>query len=164
MEIARYIYQNKVFGFTDFQYYYILDSFGNSQWCPPYRFSAVFDVYKFRTIISPFQNVEWFLQRWTIFNYNAEYILTTLDDLYTIYDTLNALYYFEWFVLSWLICTCNVECVLTALKDLHSCWMIWTVEWNFLLVNIPWKIASELSLTWKFEQWTLLWWKLLCNK
>ena len=38
---ARYIDQNNVFGFTDFQYSYIIDSFGKSQWCPLYRFSSV---------------------------------------------------------------------------------------------------------------------------
>ena len=45
------------------------------------------------------QNVEWFVQRWMICNYDDECILTTLNDLCTIYDTLNALYYVEWFVL-----------------------------------------------------------------
>ena len=33
--------------------------------------------------------------------------------------------------------------------------MIWTVQWNFLLENIPRKIAWELSLPWKSQQWTL---------
>ena len=95
-------------------------------------------------LFDDFQIVEWFLQRWMICNYDVECILATLNDLYTIYDTLNALHYVEWFVLSWIIWTYNVECVLTTLKDLHFCWMIWTVLWNFLLENIPWKIASEL--------------------
>ena len=39
--MARYIYQNKVLGIPDFQYYYIVDSFGKSQWRPLYRFSTV---------------------------------------------------------------------------------------------------------------------------
>ena len=69
--------------------------------------------------------------------------------------------YVKWFVLRWMICTnlnnftWNVECVLTMLKDLHWCWMVWTVQWNFLLENIPRKIASEFSLPWKSQQWTL---------
>ena len=93
-----------------------------------------------------FQNVEWFAQRWMICNYDVECILTTLNDLY----------YVEWFVLTWIFCSCNVEeCVLTMLKDLPCCWMIWRVQWNFLLENILLKIASEFSLPWKFQQWTL---------
>ena len=121
-----------------------------------------------------FRKVEWFVQRWMICNYYVECILTLLVDLYTIYDTFNALYYVEWFVLSWIICNYNVESVLTTLKDLCSCWMIWTVQWNFPLENIPPKVVSELSLPWKSQQWPLthqkipLWkfvrWKLLCNK
>ena len=107
--IARYLDQNKVFGFTDFKYYYIVDSFEKSQWCPIYRFSTV------SRLFHDFQNV-------------------------------------EWFVLSWITCICNAECVLTTLKDLHYCWMIWTVQRNFLLENIPQKIASEFSLPWKSQQ------------
>ena len=41
------------------------------------------------------------------------------------------------------------------LKDLHCYLIIWTVQWNFLLENIPQKIASEFSLSWKSQQWTL---------
>ena len=52
--IARYIDQNKAFGFIDFQYYYIVDSFDKSQFCPLYRFSNVLYVYKTHTIISRF--------------------------------------------------------------------------------------------------------------
>ena len=52
--IARYIDQNKAFGFIDFQYYYIVDSFDKSQCCPLYRFSNVLYVYKTHTIISRF--------------------------------------------------------------------------------------------------------------
>ena len=32
--IARYIDQNKMFGYTDFQYYYTVDTFAKPQWCP----------------------------------------------------------------------------------------------------------------------------------
>ena len=88
-----------------------------------------------------FQNVEWFAQCWMICNYDVERILTTLNDFY----------YVEWFVLTWIFCTCNVECVSTMLKDLHCCWMIWRVQWNFILENIPWKIDSEFSLAWKSQ-------------
>ena len=92
-----------------------------------------------------FQNVKWFVQHWMICNYNVDGILTTLNNLY----------YVEWCAPTWIICASNVECVLTMLKDLHCCWMIWTDRWNFLLENIPRKIASEFSLLWKSQQWTL---------
>ena len=39
--VTRYIDRNKVFGLTDFQYYYIADNFEKCQWCPLYRFSTV---------------------------------------------------------------------------------------------------------------------------
>ena len=71
-----------------------------------------------------FQNVEWFVLRWMICNYDDECNLTTLNDLYMIYDTLNYLYYVEWFVLSWIICTYKVEYILTTLNNLHCCWVI----------------------------------------
>ena len=74
-----------------------------------------------------FENVEWFVQRCMIWNDDVEDILTTLNDLY----------YVEWFLLTWIFCTCIVECVLTLLKDLHSCWMIWRVQWSFLLEKYP---------------------------
>ena len=102
-----------------------------------------------------FQNVGWFALRWIICNYYVECVLTTLNDLHTIYGTLNDLYYVEWFVLSWIICTHKVECILATLKNFHYCWMIWTVQWNFLLENISRKIAFEISLPWKSQQWTL---------
>ena len=92
-----------------------------------------------------FQNLEWFVQRWMICNYDVECILTTLNELY----------YVEWFVLTWIFCTSNVECVLTMLKELHCCSMIWRVQWNFLLENILRKIPLEFSLPWKSQQWTL---------
>ena len=38
---ARHIDQNKVFGFTDLQDYYIVYSFGKSHWFPLYWFSTV---------------------------------------------------------------------------------------------------------------------------
>ena len=82
-------------------------------------------------------------------------LCTTLNSLYTVYDTLHALCYVEWFALSPIVCTYNVECVWTTQKDMHCCWMIWTVQWNFLLENIPWRIASEVSLPWKSQQRTL---------
>ena len=112
-----------------------------------------------------FQHVEWFVQRWMICKCDVECILTMLSDLHTICDTWNALYfvewydYVEWFMLTWIICTYNVECsyknenknihailknvecILTTLKDLHCCRMIWMVQWNFFLENIPRKIA-----------------------
>ena len=97
------------------------------------------------SLFHDFQNVEWFVQCWMICNCDVECILTTLNDLYNV----------EWFVLTWIFCTCNVECVLTMLKDLHCYWMVWRVQWNFLLENIPRKIASEFSLSWKSLQWTL---------
>ena len=102
-------------------------------------FPLFFDVYGSRTIISLFSKY------WMI--------CTELNDLY-----LRSRMYFnyvEWFVLTWRFCTCNVECVLTLLKDLHCCWMIWRVQWNFLLENIPRKIALEFCLPWKSQQWTL---------
>ena len=91
------------------------------------------------------QIVEWFVQRWMICNYDVKCILTTLNDFY----------YVEWFVLTWIFCTWNVECVLTMLKDLRCCWMIWRVKWNFLLENIPWKVALEFSFPWKSQQCSL---------
>ena len=102
-------------------------------------FPLYFDVYISRTTISQIS------KRWMICNYDVECILTTLNDLY----------YVEWFVLTWIFCICNVECVLTMLKDLHCCWMIWRVQWNFLLENMPWKIASEFSLPWKSQPCSL---------
>ena len=102
-----------------------------------------------------FQNVKWFALRWIICHDDVECILITFNDLYTIYDTLNYLYYFQWFVLSWIICTYKIESVLAKLKDLHCCWMIWTVQWNFLLENISRNIALEISLLWKSQPWTL---------
>ena len=75
-------------GFTDFQYYYLVDSFGKSQWCSRNRFSTV--MFKNSARLFPdFRNVEWFVQRWLNCNYDVECISTTLNDLYTIYDTLN---------------------------------------------------------------------------
>ena len=103
-------------------------------------FWLYFDAYKSRTIISRFS------KRWMICNYNVECILTTLNDLYTIYDTFNALHYVELFVLLWIIYTYKVLGLLGK---------IWTVHWNFLLEVIPQKIASELSLPWESQQWTL---------
>ena len=102
-------------------------------------FPLHFNVYKSRTIISRFS------KRWMICNYDVECILTTLNDLY----------YVEWFVLTWKFCTCNVECFLTMLKDLHCCWMIWRVQWNFLLENILPKITSEFTFPRKSKQWAL---------
>ena len=102
-----------------------------------------------------FQNVNWLVLRWIICNYDIECILITFNNLYTIYDTLNDLYYFQWFVLSWIVCTYKIESVLAKLKDLHCCWMIWTVQRNFLLGNISRNIALEISLLWKSQPWTL---------
>ena len=93
-----------------------------------------------------FQNFEWFVQRWMICNYDVECILYMFSDLY----------YVEWFILTWIFCTCNLECVLTMLKDLHCYWMTWRVQWNFLLEDIPRKVASEFSPPWKSQQWILL--------
>ena len=42
-----------------------------------------------------FQNVQWFVHRWMICNYDVKRILTTLNDLYCV----------EWFTLRWIICT-----------------------------------------------------------
>ena len=102
-------------------------------------FPLYFDVYKSRTIISRFS------KRWMICNDDVECILTTLNDLY----------YAEWFVPSWIFCICNFEFVLTILKDLRCCSMIWMVQWNFLLENIPWNIVSEFSLPWKSQPCSL---------
>ena len=102
-------------------------------------FPLYFDVYISRTTISQFS------KRWMICNYDVECILTTLNDLS----------YVEWFVLTWIFCICNVECVLTMLKDLPCCWMIWRVQWNFLLENILWKIASGFSVPWKLQPCSL---------
>ena len=87
-------------------------------------------------LFQDFQNLEWFVKRWMICNYDVECILTALNDLY----------YVEWFVLTWIICTCNIEYLLTKSKNLNCCWMIWTVQWNFVLENIPQIIASDVFL------------------
>ena len=99
--------------------------------------------YKSCSIISCSQ----FSKHWLTCNYDAECILTTLNDLY----------YVEWFVLSWVICIYNVECFFDYVDRfaLLFCWMIWTVQWNFLPKNITRKIASEFSLPWKPQLWTL---------
>ena len=85
-----------------------------------------------------------------ICNYHAECILTTLNDIY----------YVEWFVLSWIICICNVECFFDyverfALLLNDSFVLLLTTQWNFLLENITWKVASELSLSCRSQLWTL---------
>ena len=82
----------------------------------------------------------------------SRYVNNSYD---TMNDTMNALYYVKWFALSWIIYTHKFQCILNMVKDLHCCWMIWTVQLNFLQENIPRMIASELSLLGKSQQRTL---------
>ena len=108
-------------------------------------FPLYFVVHKSRTIVSRFS------KRWMI--------CRTFNDLQlrsTMYfNYVEWFYYIEWFALNLIFYTCNVKCVLTKLKDLHCCWLIWSVQWNFLLENIPQKTASEFPLPWKSQQWAL---------
>ena len=85
-----------------------------------------------------FQNVQWFVHCWMICNYDVKRILTRLNNLYCV----------EWFTLRWIICTNLNNLYLQRWICFDYVEKFAQLLNDFLLENIPRKIAWEFSLLW----------------